>query len=60
MVCTDAGLASTANRKFNNTKNRSFITTQSVKKLRKHLKEWSLDPTGWHLSENSNTYTLMS
>ena len=50
VVCTDAGLASTANRKFNNTENRSFITTQSVKKLRKHLKEWSLDPTGWRLS----------
>ena len=41
VVCTDAGLASTANRKFNNTKNRSFITTQSVKKLKKHLKEFS-------------------
>ena len=39
VVCTDAGLASTANRKFNNTKNRSFITTQSVKKLKKHLKK---------------------
>ena len=58
VVCTDAGLASTANRKFNNTKNRSFITTQSVKKLRKHLKEWSLDPSGWRLSENSNSYNL--
>ena len=38
VVCTDAELASNANRKFNNTKNRSFITTQSVKKLKKHLK----------------------
>ena len=26
VVCTDAGLASTNNRKFNNTNNRSFIT----------------------------------
>jgi len=47
VVCTDAGLSSTANRKFNDFGNRSFITTQSVKKLKKHLKEWALDPTGW-------------
>lgn len=58
VVCTDAGLASTNNRKFNNTNNRSFITTQSVKKLRKHLKEWSLDPTGWRLSGYNQTYNL--
>lgn len=49
IVCTDAGLSSTANRKFNNKNGRSFITTQSIKKLKKHLKEWCLDPTGWKL-----------
>ena len=32
VVCTDAGLASTANRKFNNISNRKFVTTQSLKK----------------------------
>ncbi|MBP2034208.1 hypothetical protein J2Z42_002946 [Clostridium algifaecis] len=58
VVCTDAGLASTNNRKFNNTNNRSFITTQSVKKLRKNLKEWSLDPTGWRLSGINQTFNL--
>ncbi|MBP2034207.1 transposase [Clostridium algifaecis] len=58
VVCTDAGLASTTNRKFNSVDNRSFITTQSVKKLRKHLKEWSLDPTGWRLSDYNQTYNL--
>ena len=31
VVCTDAGLASSANRKFNNKNNRKFITTQSLK-----------------------------
>lgn len=31
VVCTDAGLASTANRKFNNLNGRCFITTQSIK-----------------------------
>lgn len=49
IVCTDAGLSSTANRKFNNKKGRAFITTQSIKKLKKHLKEWCLDLTGWKL-----------
>jgi transposase len=47
IVCTDAGLSSTENRKFNNIKGRAFITTQSVKKLKKHFKNWALDPTGW-------------
>lgn len=49
IVCTDAGLSSTENRKFNNKNGRAFITTQSVKKLKKHLKEWCMDPTGWKL-----------
>ena len=31
IVCTDAGLASTANRKFNDKEDRAFITTQSIK-----------------------------
>ncbi len=43
VVCTDAGLASTDNRKFNDKGDRAFITTQSIKKLKKHLKEWALD-----------------
>ena len=46
IVCTDAGLASTANRKFNNKQERAFITTQSIKKLKKFLKEWALDTKG--------------
>jgi transposase len=58
IVCTDAGLASTANRKFNNTNNRSFITTQSIKKLKKHLKEWALDPADWNLSGSNKTFNL--
>lgn len=49
IVCTDAGLSSTANRKFNNKKDRAFITTQSIKKLKKYLKEWCLEPNGWRL-----------
>ncbi|MGI6527121.1 MAG: IS1634 family transposase [Caldicoprobacterales bacterium] len=49
VVCTDAGLSSTANRKFNNKGERSFITTQSIKKLKKHLKAWALATDGWSL-----------
>ena len=29
---------------------RDFITTQSVKKLKAHLKKWALAPEGWRLS----------
>lgn len=55
VVCTDAGLSSAGNRKFNADKdgNRAFVTTQSIKKLKKHLKEWTLDVTGWKLSSDS-------
>lgn len=51
VVCTDAGLFSSSNRKFNDDieGSRSFITTQSVKKLKKHLKYWALDAEGWLL-----------
>lgn len=49
VVCTDAGLSSTENRKFNNKHGRAFITTQSIKKLNKNLKEWCLEPNGWKL-----------
>jgi len=49
VVCTDAGLSSASNRKFNNKGGRAFITTQSIKKLKKHLKEWALATNGWSL-----------
>ena len=52
IVCTDAGLASNENRKFNNKDDRAFITTQSIKKLKKHLKDWAIDSNGWLLSND--------
>lgn len=55
IVCTDAGLSSTANRKFNNKGERRFITTQSIKKLKKHLKQWALNPSGWMISGEETT-----
>jgi len=58
VVCTDAGLASEDNRKFNNIAGRSFITTQSIKKLKKHLKNWALDTDGWKLPGSDKTYNV--
>lgn len=53
IVCTDAGLASNENRKFNNIQNRSYIVTQSLKKIKGYLKDWALSPENWH-TINSN------
>lgn len=59
VVCTDAGLASNTNRKFNNISGRKFITTQSIKKLKEFLKEWALDlSTGWKLPEDNKNYNI--
>ena len=54
VVCTDAGLASKSNRLFNNKNDKCFITTQSIKKLKKELKEWALDKTNWKLPGYEN------
>ena len=63
IVCTDAGLSSKTNRKFNDRsiggeRLRSFITTQSVKQLPEYLKEFALDPDGWHLIGKKKTYNI--
>jgi Transposase len=51
VVCTDAGLSSVANRKFNAISNRAFLTTQSIKKLKKFLKDWTLEKEGWQTND---------
>ena len=58
IVCTDAGLASTTNRKFNDKDKRAFITTQSIKKLKKPLMDWALSPDKWHLSGDKKEYNI--
>jgi transposase len=58
VVCTDAGLSSTNNRKFNNTKDRKFVTTQSIKKLKSFLQDFCLSDEGWHLEGSKKTYRL--
>ena len=58
VVCTDAGLSSVENRKFNDMGNRAFITTQSVKMLKDHLKGWALDPRGWMYGDDGKAYDI--
>jgi len=58
VVCTDAGISSLENRKYNNIGGRAFITTQSVKKLVKHLREWALDTTGWLSPSDDKIYNI--
>lgn len=58
VVCTDAGLSSYENRLYNSMGDRAYITTQSIKKLKKHLKEWALDPSGWRTSGSTQTINL--
>ena len=60
VVCTDAGLSSTANRKFNDISGRAFITTQSIKQMKKYQKEWALADDGWHLAGDNTEYNLSS
>ena len=58
VVCTDGGLSSYENRKNDNIGERSFITVQSLKKLKKHLQEWALDSKGWHIDGSGEEYDI--
>lgn len=58
VVCTDCGLSSYENRKNNNIGERAFITVQSLKKLKKHLQDWSLESTGWHIEKSKELYDI--
>ena len=58
IVCTDAGLASEDNRKFNDKDGRAFITTQSIKKLKEHLRKWALASDGWKLPGSDKIYDI--
>lgn len=62
VVCTDAGLSSMSNRRFNNREGRHFITVQSLKdkKIAPYLQEWALSPEEWHVSGQDNTVTLFT
>ena len=57
-VCTDAGLSSLANRRFNSQGLRHFITATSIKKMKKDLRDWALDPAGWSAFGSEQTFNL--
>ena len=48
VVCTDAGLSSHKNKRYNAMQGRSYITTQSLKKLKADLQQTALAPDGWY------------
>lgn len=53
IYCSDAGLGSESIRFYNHTAERSFIVTQSIKKLKKEEKEWVLNSQGFkRVSDN--------
>ena len=58
VVCTDGGLSSYENRKNDSVGDRSFITVQSLKKLKEHLQEWALDSKGWHIDGSGEEYDI--
>jgi transposase len=58
IVCTDAGLSSGPNKKFNTQGERQFITTQSIKMLKDYLRKWALDGDGWHAYGSDKVFNL--
>ena len=58
VVCTDGGLSSYENRKNDSVGDRSFITVQSLKKLKKHLQDWARDSDGWHIAGSDEEYDI--
>lgn len=58
VVCTDSGLSSAANRLFNTKGERQFITTQSVKKLKREQKAWATGKKGWKVAGASGVFNL--
>ena len=58
VVCTDAGLGSIENRRFNDRFSRSFITVQSLKKMKSFLQDFALSSDNWQLSCDNKCYNL--
>lgn len=59
VVCTDGGLGSVDNRMYNTAEGRDYITVLSLKKMRPHLQDWSVDPEArWHTRGHDGEFTL--
>ena len=58
IVCTDAGLSSQNNRRFNTGGERAYVVTQSLKTVKTYLRNWALDPKGWQKSGTNEVVDL--
>ena len=58
VVCTDSGLSSIANRRFNSIQGRGFVTAQSIKKLKGFLQDFCLGDDGLYLPGSNRRYKL--
>lgn len=59
IVCADAGLNGWENKVYNDKKDHgAYIVTQPIKKLKKNLKEWAIDPEGWKIIGHPNIYNI--
>ena len=59
VICTDGGLGSEANRQFNDIHGRSFIVTQSLKKLKKDERESAMNSQNWkRLSDGADVHNI--
>lgn len=58
VVCTDGGLSSYENRKNDHVGERAFITVQSLKKLKKHLQQWSVESADWKVYGSEQLYDI--
>lgn len=60
VCCTDGGLGSRDNRKYNTTEGREYITVQSLKdtKIDPNVQKWALEDSGWHIPGHEEEYTI--
>ena len=59
ILCTDAGLSSDEIKKFNVKDKRSFVITQSIKKLKDEYKQQIFDKSNWRIvNDLKNVYNL--
>ena len=59
IICTDAAMCTDEIKLFNVKKGRSFVITQSIKKLKKEYQEEVFKDGDWRIVDNlSNTYNL--
>lgn len=59
IVVADAGLNGWENKVYNNMKNNhAYIVTQPIKKMKKTLRNWAIDPSGWRVSGHKEKLNL--